>query len=410
VPVGLQKRRVAQVRYRVMTTAVRPTSLDTLLERAEALVPRLRERARATEELRRLPDETVDDFQQAGLFKVFQPARYGGYELDYGRTQVELCHILGQGCGSSAWVQSVIACHAWCLGMFGPDVQDAIWGNDPDALIASSFAPTTGKGIKKPGGYEVRGDWQFSSGSNLCSWVVLGTPIFDDESATVPSKMIWTVLPKSDWDVVDTWYAAGLKGSASNDVRVHGAFVPEAFTLDTSLCDGRPTPGSAANDGYIYQLPLWPIFPFNVSTPVLGIARGALQAYIDYTASRPERANMPQRQLRIADSACDIDAALALLRANASYLSTCIRERRTPELAFLTRSSRDTSYAVRLCVQAIDRLVVALGAHGMLDDNPIQRAARDAHAVANHAANSFDTSGVVYARFALGLPPEPRQR
>jgi 3-hydroxy-9,10-secoandrosta-1,3,5(10)-triene-9,17-dione monooxygenase len=392
-----------------MTTAVRPVTLDTLLERATALVPRLRERAAIAEDLRRVPEETFEEFREAGLFKVFQPKRYGGFELDYGRTQVELCHILGQGCGSSAWVQSVIACHAWCLGMFAPEVQDAIWANDEDALIASSFSPKTGRGRPTEGGYYVQGDWQFSSGSNLCSWAVLGTPIFED-GASAPSRMIWTVLPKSDWEVVDTWYAAGLKGSASNDVRVKGAFVPEAFTLDTALCDGRPTPGSAANDGYIYQLPLWPIFPFNVSTPVLGIARGALQAYIDYTASRPERANMPTRQLRIAESACDIDAALALLRADAEYLSTCIRERCTPEPSFLTRSSRDTSYAVRLCVQAIDRLVVALGAHGMLDDNPIQRAARDAHAVANHAANAFDTAAMVYSRFALGLPFEPRQR
>jgi hypothetical protein len=79
-----------------------------------------------------------------------------------------------------------------------------------------------------------------------------------------------------------------------------------------------------------------------------------------------------------------------------------------PEAAFLARSSRDTSYAVALCVQAIDRLVVSVGAHGMSDDNVIQRASRDAHAVANHRANAFDNSGVVYARFALGLPPLPR--
>src|SRR5579864_8014799 len=101
-----------------MTTAVRPVTLEDMLERAHALVPRLRERARRTEELRRLPDETFQEFQEAGFFKVFQPARYGGFELDYGRTQVELCHILGQGCGSSAWVQCVVACHAWAAGMF----------------------------------------------------------------------------------------------------------------------------------------------------------------------------------------------------------------------------------------------------------------------------------------------------
>src|SRR5690242_17219693 len=316
-----------------MTTAVRDVTLGDLLERAEALVPRLRERARRAEELRRLPDETFREFMEAGFFKVFQPARFGGFELDYGRTQVELCHVLGQGCGSSAWVQCVIACHAWALGMFPPEAKEAVWGGDEDALIASSFAAKTGRGRRTDGGYYVEGDWQFSSGSNLCTWVVLGTPIFEDGNPR-PARMLWTLLPKSEWDVVDTWYAAGLKGTASNDIRVKGAFVPDAFTLDTSLCDGRPTPGSAINSSYMFRLPLWP-----------------------------------------------------------------------PEPAFLSRSSRDTSYAVRMCVQAIDRLLVAVGAHGMLHDNPIQRAARDAHAVANHLANSFDIMGVGYARYALGLPP-----
>src|SRR5579864_5597363 len=390
-----------------MTTVARSVTLADLVERAEALVPRLRERAATAEALRRLPDETAQEFQEAGLFKVFQPARYGGFELDYGRTQVELCNVLGQGCGSSAWVQCVLACHAWIAGMFAPEVQESIWGENQDALVASSFSPTTGRGRPVDGGYLVEGDWSFSSGSNLCDWAVLGTPIFENDNA-LPVKRLWTMIPRSNWEVVDVWYAAGLKGSASNDVRVTNAFVPEAFTLDTALCDGRPTQGMAINTSHIFHLPLWQIFPFNVSTPVLGIARGALQSYIDYTAGRPERASMPQRQLRIAQSACDIDAALALLRANSAYLTQCIRTGETPEPAFLARSSRDTSYAVGLCVQAIDRLVVTVGAHGMSDDNPIQRASRDAHAVANHAANAFDTAGVTYARFALGLPPIPR--
>jgi 3-hydroxy-9,10-secoandrosta-1,3,5(10)-triene-9,17-dione monooxygenase len=387
-----------------MTTAVQSATLANLLERAEALVPHLRERARKTEELRRLPDETFEEFQSQAFFKVFQPRQFGGLELDYGRTQVELCNVLGQGCGSSAWIQSVIACHAWALGMFPPEAQQAVWGNNQDALIASSFAPTTGRGKPVPGGYFVEGDWQFSSGSYLCDWVVLGTPIFE-EGSPKPSRMLWTLLPRSEWEVVDTWYAAGLKGTASNDVRVKGAFVGDAFTLDTLQCDGRPTPGSEINDSRIYRLPLWPIFPFNISTPILGIARGALQAYVDYTASRPDRASMPQRQMRIAESACEIDAALALLRANAEYLSGCIRTDQVPEPAFLAKSTRDTSFAVKLCVQAIDRLLVAVGAHGMFEDTPVQRAARDAHAVANHLANSFDTAGAAYARYALGLPP-----
>src|SRR6266540_1004421 len=93
------------------TALARPT-IEELKARARELVPRLRDRAARTEELRRVPEETIEDFRRAGLFRVFQPARYGGYQMDYGRTQLDLAGILGQGCGSSAWVQSVIACHA----------------------------------------------------------------------------------------------------------------------------------------------------------------------------------------------------------------------------------------------------------------------------------------------------------
>jgi 3-hydroxy-9,10-secoandrosta-1,3,5(10)-triene-9,17-dione monooxygenase len=111
-------------------------------------LPRLRDRAEKAEELRRVPDDTIDDFREAGLFRVFQPARYGGYELDYGATQLALAGVLGRGCGSSAWMQSVVACHAWIVGMYPEAVQDAVWGSNPEALIASSFATSTGKGAR----------------------------------------------------------------------------------------------------------------------------------------------------------------------------------------------------------------------------------------------------------------------
>src|SRR5215813_10482660 len=161
-----------------MTTAARSISLADLLERAEALVPRLRERARTAEELRRLPDETHQEFLEAGLYRVFQPARFGGFELDYGRTQVELCHVLGQACGSTAWVQCVVACHTWCVGQFAPEAQEAVWGEDEDTLIASAFSFRTGRAYPVDDGLLVQGDWQFSSGSNLCEWALLGTPVY----------------------------------------------------------------------------------------------------------------------------------------------------------------------------------------------------------------------------------------
>ena len=129
----------------VSTQAATPTIAE-MVERAKTLLPRLRERADQAERLRHVPDETIQEFLDAGLFRVLQPKRWGGYELDYGRTQVELCNVLGQACGSSAWVQSVVACHAWCLAMFESEAQDAVWSRDSDTLVASAFAFASGRG------------------------------------------------------------------------------------------------------------------------------------------------------------------------------------------------------------------------------------------------------------------------
>ena len=53
-----------------MTQEVEPIGLltpDDLLRRASAMVPVLKERAGYTEELRRMPDETVQDILASGL-------------------------------------------------------------------------------------------------------------------------------------------------------------------------------------------------------------------------------------------------------------------------------------------------------------------------------------------------------
>ena len=383
-------------------TAVGARTIEEIVERARAMLPRLRERAAATEALRRVPDETIEDFTQAGLFRVFQPQRYGGYELDYGRTQIELGSVLGQACGSSAWVQSVIACHAWCVGMFPAAAQDAVWAPDPDARVASAFSSSTGRGRHVDGGVFLEGDWQFSSGSAACQWVIL--------LATLPGTdgdlaRIWCLVPRSDWEIVDTWYAAGLRGTGSFDIRVKGAFVPTAFTVDTGKLDGRPTPGSAVNPFYIYRLPLYPVFPFNVASPALGIARGAIEAYIDQMAARPERASMPQIQLRIAESSAEVDAATALLRADVTEMERAGRAGQPLPPDLLDRVRRDLSYSVVICTRAVERLATALGAHGMPDANPVQRALRDVHAIGNHGGNQWDVQGPPFARALLGLPP-----
>ncbi|HEY3057638.1 MAG TPA: acyl-CoA dehydrogenase family protein [Chloroflexota bacterium] len=383
-----------------VTVHGRDVTLDDVLRRAEELVPRVRERASRAEQLRRVPNETMQEFLDAGLFRVLQPKYWGGFELNYGRTQTELCNALGRACGSSAWVQCVVACHAWCLAMFPPEGQGAVWARDANTLIASAFAFTTGRDRPVDGGYYIEGNWQFSSGSNACEWIILGTPIFDGDGR--PVKSLWCLVERPNWEVVDTWYAAGLKGSASNDINVNGVFVPEALTLSGVRWTAHP--GSALNPGSNYRLPLWSVFSYKVSTQALGIARGAIEAYVEYMRARPERANMTQRQLRIPESAAEVGRR----RSVAAVRCEEARAPRTYWRSLAARVPGEASPRPGIFDDALHARGRSSGercrAHGMLEDTPIQRACRDIHAVANHGANNWDLQAVPYAREVLGLP------
>jgi 3-hydroxy-9,10-secoandrosta-1,3,5(10)-triene-9,17-dione monooxygenase len=220
-----------------------------------------------------------------------------------------------------------------------------------------------------------------------------------------PPKMIWTLLPRRDWEILDTWHAAGLRGSASNDIRVKGAFVPRELTLETPFGRTEPTPGSLVNRNPMYGLPLTGFFYFNVTTEALGIARGAIDAFAEELAARGDRPNLVGRQIRLAESAAEVDAAEALIRSDVEVIDRILHDGAPIEARFQSKLGRDLSFMVKLCGQAVDRLTGAVGAHGMGDHNPVHRASRDIHAIANHAVNNWEQQALVYSRARTGLPP-----
>src|SRR5437762_14030647 len=103
-----------------------------LIARAKALIPQLRDRASKTEELRRLPPETERDLHDAGLFRIVQPKRVGGSELDY-VALVDCADALGQADASVAWNFANLASHHWMLGMFGRQSQAAVGDKEANA-------------------------------------------------------------------------------------------------------------------------------------------------------------------------------------------------------------------------------------------------------------------------------------
>jgi 3-hydroxy-9,10-secoandrosta-1,3,5(10)-triene-9,17-dione monooxygenase len=353
------------------------------------------------EQLRRMPDETIADFVEAGLLRLFVPARYGGYEMDYGEPQLALGDVLGRACGSSAWIQSVLACHAWIVGMFPEAAQEAVWAGDPDVIIASAFAPSTGKAKPVDGGYELNGVWQFSSGVHHAKWIVVMAPLPEGDGI----QLRYCLLPRKDFDVLDTWHSPGLRGTGSSDVQVNEGFVPNDFTINVSIADGRPTPGSALNSSHIYRLPLWSVFSYNIGCPTLGMARAALNGYIEQTGARPDKENAQGRHSRIAESAAEIDAAEALIRADCEEITRVGKLGESISESVRARWRRNMAYAVIMWTRSVDRLISSVGAHGMKDDNAVQRAFRDIHAAGNHTGLAWDNQVPLWGRLAIGLAP-----
>ena len=151
------------------------------IERAQALLPKLRERADAAEAARCIPAETISDFHDAGFFRLLQPKRWNGHEADP-QTFFDVVIEVGSACPSSAWVLGVVAVHQWQMALFADEAQQEVWSDDTNTLISSSYMPA-GKVTPVDGGYRFSGRWGFSSGCDHCQWAFLGgfVPPKDDK-------------------------------------------------------------------------------------------------------------------------------------------------------------------------------------------------------------------------------------
>ena len=378
---------------------------DELWARAEALLPVLKERAPRSEELRRIPDETLKDFHAAELFRIHQPKRIGGAELEFVAV-VTFGALLARACASTAWNWVNFTAHHMMLGMFPREVQDEIWNESRDALIGSSFVFPAAKAKKVKGGYLISGRWPFSSGVGPSEWNMLaGLAYLDDH--TPPEQRIF-LLHKSQYKVLDTWYAGGLRGTGSNDVEANEQFVPEHRTLAVADTKGGPTPGSEANPGPLFQLPVFALFPYMLSGVALGIAEGLIDDYLARSNKTGKMtgariAEIQSTQIRLAEAVAYARISRVIQETNCREAEDTIKSAQVPDMKTKARYRLEGAYAVDWAVRAVDVMFGLSGAGGLYESGSAPRAFRDAHAVKQHFSFNTDIAGTTYGRVALGL-------
>jgi len=380
------------------------TTPQQLVERARALVPALRERQAKTDELRRLPDETIADLQAAGLFKVIQPARYGGYEMSP-QTLFDVQMTLAEGCGSTAWVFGVVSVHSWQLALFDDKAQQEVWGDNQDVLISSSYAPT-GKVERVDGGFNFSGRWSFSSGCDHCDWAFLGGFVPVEQG---PPDMRTFLVPKSDYTIDDNWHVAGLKGTGSKDIVVDNVFVPEHRTH--KLIDGykQKSPGNEVNTAALYRLPFGQIFVRSVSTTAIGLAQRSLEVFRERAAGRIAASDMtkvalePRTQRVCAEAATTIKEIKAVLRSNFQEMTTLVEAGEKITIPDRIQYRYESSMVVVKLMSVIDELFSASGGRAIFEGNELLRCFLDIHAARAHYANNPDKPGRNLGGSHLGL-------
>lgn len=385
-----------------------PTAQE-LVERARAMIPTLKERAKQTTAGRNVPKETIAEMQDAGFFKVLQPKRYGGYEM-HPNVFFDVQKQLAEGCMSTGWVYGVLGCHPYEMALFDDKAQQEVWGEDPSMLVSSTYQPV-GKVEHADGGFYLSGHWGFSSGSVHCGWVLLGALIFP-EGGEGPPEMRTFLLPHKDYEIgEDAWHVFGLQGTGSHDIIVDRAFVPEYRTHkaeDGFLCKN---PGQEANEGPLYSLPWAQVFTRSVSTAAFGGARAAINGAMAIMESRISsntgKASKEDPMLHAAIAAAHAQALEMELTQMATFDELMEIAERGEEIPMEKRAlfAYQSSTVVRRLARLVDDMVQLLGGRAIYTSSDIIQPWLDLNAARAHVANDPNNRTADVVGTMLGQPP-----
>lgn len=385
-----------------------PPTPAALIERARAMIPTLKARARQTTLGGNVPAETVAEMQDAGFFRILQPKRWGGYEM-HPNVFFEVQKALAEGCMSTGWIYGVLGCHPYELALFHDEAQREVWGDKDDMLVSSTYQPV-GKVEKVEGGFYLSGRWGFSSGSTHCGWVLLGALNFDTDGG--PPDMRTFLLPRGDYQVIEgTWDVFGLQGTGSFDILVERVFVPEHRTHRASDGFACTNPGQAENDGPLYRLPWAQIFVRSVSTAAFGGARAAVNAAMEI---------MQGRISTNTGKASKADPLLhdAIAKAHAQILEMELTHQTTFDRLMAKSESGEpitleeralyayqSSTVVRRLAELVDGMVQLLGGRAIYMSSAIIQPWLDLNAARAHVANDPGNRVTDVVMTQLGEPP-----
>jgi alkylation response protein AidB-like acyl-CoA dehydrogenase len=366
---------------------------------------RIAARSDEMEAVRRLPADLAAEMARAGLFRIASPKSLGGDELPPAEI-VRVIEAVAEADASAGWCVMIGSTTTLSLAWLPHDVAAGMV-SDPDTITGGVFAPM-GKAVVEGDQYRVSGRWSWASGSANCRWLFGGCTVWEgSQMRTLPggrpdARMV--VMPADRVELIDSWFAAGLKGTGSGDMAVTDLVVP----LDHSLSLVADPP---LERGALYLFPVFGLLALGIAGAASGNARAALEALKAGLVSR-----RPQGSARSAAERATVQAELAraeaqLTAARALLFETLDRAwegaNRDGEVPTATRARLRlaATHMVRTAAD-VTRIAYDLGGGSALYlESPLQRRFRDAHAMTQHMMvqpATYELAG----RVLLGLPTD----
>lgn len=378
---------------------------------ARALAPRLADAADEIERARELPPNIVEALVEGGFFRMLLPRSLGGAELDppsYAAVLEELAKAdastawcLGQNSGCSMIAPYLPAETA--REVFGPPRGILAWGPD---------VPNAGKGVAAEGGYRVTGQWGFATGGRHASWLGAHVPIFEPDGAprlgANGRQLVRTVVfPKTSVRIIDNWQVVGLRGTGSDSYAAEDLFVPQKYSA------GRDVEAERREPGPLYRFTSGMIYAASFSAVSLGIARGALDAFIVLARDkipRGQRRTLRENnviQAQVAQCEARIGSSRAFLFATLDEMWQEVNRsgRLSPPQHVKIRLA--STWAINQAREVVAAVYNAAGASAIFNASPFERRLRDMHAGSQQGQGRplhFETVGQIL----LGLEPEGR--
>lgn len=362
------------------------------------LAPLIAEHRVTFDRERRLPDVVINALADAGLFHLWLPRSLDGPELsplDFMRV-VEAASALD---GSVGWLVG----NGGGMSRIGGYLPVAVakdWFVSQRTFIVSATG-AVGSAEVVAGGYRVTGRWPFGSGAPHATHFMGLATAGGNQAPDRPRLCCY--FDRAQVKVHDTWHVSGLRGTGSSDFEVRDAFVP-AERVHLFI-------GHAPTDpGLLYRMPPLSVFAWTVSVVPLGIARGAIDAFVSLAGIKSTQGIvgvLRDRELvhaMVGRAETQHSAARALLTAAMAELmaATDIGGERLIAARAMLRTAG--AHAAETALRIVDMLAADAGSAAIFESGPLERAIRDIQAAAKHIAMS-PASYSVAGRLRLGLDP-----